>query len=79
MIGEMIVWGFFSAIGWMGANWTVNKIFPDQPAATIEQKVKDEQDKGHSDTPRCVREPVRARDHCGSEPSRHADLSSGKN
>lgn len=28
MIGEMIVWGFFSAVGWMGANYTVDKIFP---------------------------------------------------
>jgi hypothetical protein len=26
MILEMIVWGFFSALGWMGANWTVEKI-----------------------------------------------------
>jgi hypothetical protein len=40
MIGEMIVWGFFSAIGWMGANWTVNKIFPEKPP--VEQKVGSE-------------------------------------
>lgn len=33
MILEMIVWGFFSAVGWMGANWTVNKIWPDFPPA----------------------------------------------
>ena len=26
----MIVWGFFSAMGWMGANWTVEKFFPEQ-------------------------------------------------
>lgn len=38
MIGEMIVWGFFSAIGWMGANWTVNKIFPEKPAIVQESK-----------------------------------------
>lgn len=31
MIGEMIIWGFFSAIGWMSANWTVDKILPEQP------------------------------------------------
>ena len=36
MIAEMIVWGFFSAMGWMGANWTVEKILP-------EQQVKEEQ------------------------------------
>ena len=27
----MIIWGFFSAIGWMGASWTVDKVFPDKP------------------------------------------------
>lgn len=26
MIIDMIVWGFFSALGWMCANWTVDKI-----------------------------------------------------
>jgi hypothetical protein len=36
MIAEMIVWGFFSAVGWMGANWTVEKVFP-------EKQVKEEQ------------------------------------
>lgn len=30
MIGEMLVWGFFSALGWMGANWTVDKIIPEK-------------------------------------------------
>jgi hypothetical protein len=30
MIADMIVWGFFSAIGWMGANWTVEKVFPEK-------------------------------------------------
>jgi len=40
MIGEMIVWGFFSAMGWMLANWTVDKIMPEKPPV-IEQK-KDE-------------------------------------
>lgn len=33
MLGEipyMIVWGFFSAMGWMTANWTVEKYFPDK-------------------------------------------------
>ena len=31
MIAEMLVWGFFSALGWMGANYTVEKVFPDRP------------------------------------------------
>ena len=33
MIAEipyMLVWGFFSAMGWMGASWTVEKIYPDK-------------------------------------------------
>jgi hypothetical protein len=30
MIGEMLVWGFFSAMGWMAANWTVEKIVPEK-------------------------------------------------
>lgn len=30
MIGEMIVWGFFSALGWMSAAWTVDKAFPEK-------------------------------------------------
>jgi hypothetical protein len=36
MVAEMIVWGFFSAIGWMGANYTVEKVFP-------EKEIKEEQ------------------------------------
>lgn len=34
MIAEipyMLVWGFFSAMGWMSANWSVDKIIPDKP------------------------------------------------
>ena len=33
MIAEipyMIVWGYFSAMGWMSANWTVEKVVPDK-------------------------------------------------
>ena len=33
MLGEipyMIVWGFFSAMGWMGANYTVEKLVPEK-------------------------------------------------
>lgn len=42
----MIVWGFFSAIGWMGANWTVNKFWPEinNPPAQV-QPAKKEEDK----------------------------------
>ena len=40
MIGEMIVWGFFSAIGWMAANWTVEKAFPDAPPAVTAQPLE---------------------------------------
>jgi len=47
MILDMIAWGFFSALGWMGANWTVEKIKGeptelrcDQPATSgIEAEV----------------------------------------
>lgn len=30
MIGEMLVWGFFSALGWMGATYTVEQVFPEK-------------------------------------------------
>jgi hypothetical protein len=30
MIGEILVWGFFSAMGWMAANWTVDKVIPEK-------------------------------------------------
>jgi hypothetical protein len=44
MIAEMIVWGFFSAIGWMGANWTVNKVWPEfnNPPAVVQPAEKKE-------------------------------------
>jgi len=38
MIAEipyMIVWGFFSAMGWMSANWTVDKTVPDKSETQI--------------------------------------------
>lgn len=44
MLGEipyMIVWGFFSALGWMLANYSVDKVYPpDKPPA---QEVKVEE------------------------------------
>jgi hypothetical protein len=48
MIAEipyMLVWGFFSAMGWMGANWTVEKIYPEKPAIVESEKKKDENGK----------------------------------
>ena len=42
MIGDMIVWGFFSAIGWMTANWTVDKINPDKLETQICSEWKEE-------------------------------------
>ena len=30
MIGEILVWGFFSAMGWMAANWTIDKVMPEK-------------------------------------------------
>ena len=41
MIGEipyMIVWGFFSAMGWMGASWTVDKVYPEKEKVMICKK-----------------------------------------
>lgn len=39
MIFEMIVWGFFSALGWMGAQWTVDKI---KEPTSVQQEKKDD-------------------------------------
>jgi hypothetical protein len=46
MAGEipyMIVWGFFSALGWMTANWVVDKNSPDKEKdkPVIEKQVED--------------------------------------
>ena len=35
MIAEMLVWGFFSAMGWMGANWAVDKVMPERTETQI--------------------------------------------
>ena len=43
MIGEipyMIVWGFFSAMGWMSANWTVEKVYPEKEKIMICRKME---------------------------------------
>ena len=34
----MIVWGFFSAWGWIGANVIKDKIWPDPPPIVQEKK-----------------------------------------
>jgi hypothetical protein len=41
MIGEipyMLVWGFFSAMGWMTASWTVEKVYPEKEKVMICRK-----------------------------------------
>lgn len=41
MIAEipyMLVWGFFSAMGWMTANWTVEKVYPEKEKVMICRK-----------------------------------------
>lgn len=51
MLGEipyMIVWGFFSAMGWMTASWTVDKYWPDknkEQTQAVQQEVKKEEKK----------------------------------
>jgi len=51
MIGEipyMIVWGFFSAMGWMTASWTVEKYWPNkekEQAQVVQQETKKEEKK----------------------------------
>ncbi len=44
-IPYMIVWGFFSAMGWMTASWTVDKVFPDKEKPAIVQQEKQEKEK----------------------------------
>jgi len=56
VIAEMIIWGFFSACGWLTANWIKEEIWPEPTA--VEQKAKDEQNKGTTDTPRRSGEPT---------------------
>ena len=35
MIAEILVWGFFSAMGWMAANWTVDKVIPEKTETQV--------------------------------------------
>jgi hypothetical protein len=52
MIAEipyMLVWGYFSAMGWMSANWTVEKIIPDKPEKTETQICSEWKEERQSD------------------------------
>ena len=40
MVLEMIVWGFFSAWGWIGANAIKEKTWPDTPPAVVQPAEK---------------------------------------
>ena len=48
MIAEMIIWGFFSACGWLTANWIKEEVWPEPPAQvkpqTQEQSVNTKKD-----------------------------------
>lgn len=46
----MIVWGFFSALGWLTANWTVEKAFPEKPKTEVVQQEKVNQDDSKRDS-----------------------------
>jgi len=35
MIAEILVWGFFSAMGWMAANWAIDKVVPEKTETQI--------------------------------------------
>ena len=37
MILDMIVWGFFSAWGWIGANAIKDQVWPEPPQTVIVQ------------------------------------------
>ena len=79
MLGEipyMIVWGFFSAMGWMGANYTVDKVFPDKEKQQQEQRTNENKS---DSTSRRAGQSTDSGDNRSSEPSRNADMSSGKN
>lgn len=39
MIAEMIIWGFFSACGWLTANWIKEEVWPEPAAQEQTQKI----------------------------------------
>jgi len=42
VLGELFVAGFISALGWMSANWTVDKIVPEKTETQICSEWKEE-------------------------------------
>lgn len=79
MLGEipyMIVWGFFSAMGWMGANWTVEKYFPDKEKQQQEQRANENRS---DSTSRRAGQSADSGNNSGSESPRNADMPGGKN
>ena len=42
MIAEILVWGFFSAMGWMAANWTVDQVLPERTETQVCSEWKEE-------------------------------------
>ena len=45
MILDMVVWGFFSAWGWIGANAIKDHIWPETPPAVVQQQEKKDDSK----------------------------------
>ncbi len=42
MIAEMIIWGFFSAMGWLSANWVVEQVTQEEPKQVTQPAEKKE-------------------------------------
>jgi hypothetical protein len=40
MILEIVMWGFFSAWGWIGANYVKDQIWPPEPTPVVIQEEK---------------------------------------
>jgi hypothetical protein len=43
MIAEILVWGFFSAMGWMAANWAMDKVVPEKTETQVCSEWREEQ------------------------------------
>jgi hypothetical protein len=52
-IPYMIVWGFFSAMGWMGANWAVEKYSTEkkEPTPVVQEQPKQEKTEEQKTSP----------------------------
>jgi len=44
MILEIMMWGFFSAWGWFGANYIKDKVWPENPPAQVQSKIQDKKE-----------------------------------